>query len=570
MPRLAPRRLASRSVLALLASSGLASIALADLPAILDRAPTGATAILAAPSLNKLDVGAAGIMGALGQAPDGLMAAMEMLGLAQNVDMTRPVVVMMMPVTDPNAAAEAPPLIALLPVNDFQAMVKALGAADPGAAMSEISLQGETFYAKAVDGNYAALSPLKGLLEKFDGAGGNLAAHAAVLGQAGERVASKGDLFVMFDPASVQQLSNAGLNPLAGALQKPLLAAGLGGMGQGGAIPGARLMQDAVGGVFAIRSLDAGLHVELAMNYKPGSERANMLGGGGVSTPLLKSLPDEPFLLAYAADLSTPGMKNLVKALGGDDPAAAASQPLLALGAAVDGQAVAIYPNPAGVFGGLLARSVSYYAAPNPADFTKSFKTLITGLNGQVADGSQIATTYTDGALSEGNLKADAYTLKMLATGGGGSPLALFYGPSSGPNGHVASGEKGVYVTTVADAKLMSKALATTPDASLASNKLVAQVAANLPANRSGELYLGVKPILDTVLPFMAMAGMNANYTPPADLPPLGIAFVPEGGGFSIDAFVPAEVLKAAQTLGAAIQQAAPQGGPNQPKKPAF
>ncbi len=569
MPRLARRRCVSRSVLALIVGAGSASLADAALPKILDHTPQGAMAVIGAPSLDRLDAGAAGVLGAIGQAPAGLKGALEMLGLAQAIDMTQPVAVLVMPTANPEAAAEAPPIIALLPVGNFQAMAKALGAADPAAPMPEISIQGETFYVKPLGEHYAAFSPMKDLLEKFDGAPGNLAVHAANLGQAGERVASSADVFVMFDPSSVLQMSKAGLNPLAGALQKPLMAAGLGGLGQGGGMPGERLMQDAVGGVLALRRAPGGLHLDLAMNYKAGGERANMLSAGEPSAPLLKTLPNDPFLLAYAVDLSTPGMKAIVRAFGGDDPAAAASQPLLALGAAVSGQAVAIYPNPAGLFGGLLARSVSFYAAPNPIDFKQSFKTFITGLNGQQSDGAQIATTYTDGALAEGSVNADGYSLKVLAGGGSGSPLALFYGPSGGPNGHVSPGEKGVYVTTVADAKLMAKALGTKPGESLGSNALIAQVAGNLSANRTGELYLGVKPVLDQILPLMAMAGMSANFTPPADLPPLGIAFVPEGGGFAIEAFVPNEVLQAGQALGAALQQGAA-NRQGEPKKPAF
>lgn len=569
MPRLVRTRHPSARLLAILAGAGLASLAHAALPKILDHTPKGTVAVLGAPSLDRLDVGAAGILGAIGQAPAGLKGALDMLGLAQVIDMTQPVAILMMPVADPNAAAQAPPIIALLPVADFQAMAKALGAVDPTAPMPEIFIQGEPFFVKPLGERYAAFSPMKDLLEKFDGAPGNLAIHAAALGQAGERVAASADVFLMFDPASVQQMSKAGLNPLAGALQKPLMAAGLGAMGQGGGIPGEQLMKDAIGGVIAVRRAPGGLHFDLAMNYKPGGERANMLAAGATSSSLLTSLPNDAFLLAYAVDLSTPGMKALVKAFGGEDPAAAASQPLLALGAAINGQAVAIYPNPAGLFGGLLARSVSYYAAPNPAEFKQSFKTFVTGLNGQVSEDAQIATTYTDGAIAEGNVSADGYTLKVLSSGGVGSPLAMFYGPSGGPSGHVSTGEKGVYVTTVADAKLMAKALAVTPDISLGANPLISVVAKNLSANRAGELYIGIKPVLDQILPLMAMAGMSANYTPPADLPPLGIAFVPEAGGFAIEAFVPNEVLQAGQALGAALQQGAA-NRQTEPKKPAF
>lgn len=569
MSRRTRLRRPSPRLLAILAGAGLASLANAALPKILDHTPRNAVAVLGAPSLDRLDAGAAGLFSVFGQANGGLKDALQMLGLAQAVDTTQPFAILMMPVNDPNAAADAPPIVALLPVSDFQAMAKALGAADPAAPMSEISMQGETFFVKPLGERYAAFSPLKQLLENFDGAPGNLALHAAAIGQAGERVASDADVFLMFDPASVQQMSNAGLNPLAGALQKPLMAAGLGAMGQGGGMPGEQLMKDATGGLLALRRSPAGMHVDLAMNYTPGGERANMLAAGASSAPLLNALPTGEFLLAYAVDLSTPGMKALINAVGGSDPAAAASQPLLALGAAIGGQSVAIYPNPAGLFGGLLARSVSFYSSPNPADFKQSFKTFVTGLNGQNAEGAQIATTYTDNAIAEGSVNADAYTLKVLATGGVGSPLAMFYGPSGGPSGHVSAGEKGVYVTTVADAKLMAKALATTPDQSVGANPLVAQAAANLPPNRAGELYIGVKPVLDQILPLMAMAGVSANYTPPADLPPLAVAFVPEGGGFAIQAFVPNEVLQAGQALGSAIQQGSA-NRQSEPKKPAF
>lgn len=553
-----------------LALASLAGAARADLPPILDRAPKDTVAALVTPSLGQLDKNLAAAMTAIG-GQFSVAGFMKDIGLGGGIAMDKPVAVLLLP-GDMNA--EVPPLVALLPVGDFGRFSGLMNGKAEGD-LTQVMVSGEAFYAKPVEGGYAALSPMKELLAKTDLSAGRLGDHAANMGRSGAEVAMNADAFLLLNGDQVRALAAAGQNPFGGLMKDAFTRAGLPNL-LGGDISNSVLFKDASAAVIGLRPSAAGIQGDLAFHYKPGSDMAKGLTTGGDSKALLKALPSDPYLLAFAFDYSAPGVKTVLKSFSGEgglgDPS------LFALLEQASGQAGVINPNPAGLFGGLLSRGTYFYSGPDAGKLAESFKTTIEKLNNQMTGDFQASTTYKPGAATIDGASADAWSVKMTSTTQG-SPLALIYGPAGGPNGHVVKAKNGVYTTTSPDTKLVTKAVsASNGQGTIAEDKSLASVAALLPANRAAEAYIGVKAIIEQALPWLKMMNKPVDFTPPETLAPIGLAAVVDGGGLRITAYAPSETVKSlrqfANAMNAPAAPAPAAGAPgnapgNGPAKPA-
>ncbi len=570
MPRtttLPPR--AARLGIALLAgaAAALSNIAHAEVPAVLDRVPKNIVAVLATPAISRLDKNLAAMTTAAQLPGVPINAMLGALGISAGLALDKPFAIALV---QGDMKAALPPILVLAPVTDYGAMVKSLGGS--GDALAEIKIQGDTFFIKQIDGGYAALSPLKPVLEGFDGKGGNLPAHAELMGKNGEDVAGDADAFVFFHRDELQKLIDSGFNPFQGPL-KMLSQQGLGVQLNGMTGP---LMKDATGVVMGLRASPMGASIDVSANYKPGAEMAKAFADAGDSKPVLKNLPSDSYILAWSADMSKPGMRSLVNSVAGDravskvmlDPALFASPERL------NSYAGIIYPNPAGLFGGLLARGLRFYGAANNQEFLDAFAKAYESLNNKADNAIQVSTSVKPSDKQVEGVAITDYMMKATSAGGSGSPLALFFGPNGGPSGAVAATKSGVYASTVADPKLIAKAIslgnAATGPAFL-DDRPTAQVASALPPGRSAELYLGAKGIFDAIAPLIAMGGRQIDYTPPADLPPIGVALITGGGQLKVSAVVPAPVMTTFSKLSAAMQAPPPKQPGNDPNaKPAF
>ena len=523
-------------------------------PAALDRVPTDAIVVVATPSLERLDKNAGNLITAAEMpqmsTPSQLLG---MLGLKEGLDMTGSAAIALMP---GDMAAEVPPVVMLLPTKDYAGLLKSFGAT-AGEGVTEFVAAGETLFAKDAGGGYAAVGMMKEMVEKFDAAPGKGEAHAARLGVTGRAVLEDADVVVVADVPAFMATFGEGVNPFGGAFQQMFSGPGLIQNPAGRVSPLMdAIKRDATFGVVGLTTSSLAATIDAAVQFKEGSELFEATAAGGSSAGLLNSLPADPFIMAYGIDVNAGGMRNLVRKVmapqAGEAEQPATQNILLGLIDVVNAQAGVIYPNPGGLFAGVIARGVFYYEAPDAQGFKDALQRFLESVNG-VDDGNVMLTTsFTPGAATINGVSADAYGIKVGFSGGrAGTPMMMFYGQPGGPTGHIAAGGRGVYMTTSPDQALMTKALgAAQPGAkSVGADPLVEQIGGMLPANRTFEMYLGVKPVMDQVAPILAMAGRPLAAPIPADMPPVGVGAVVGGGGLRVTTIAPAPVIKTINTL---------------------
>src|SRR5690606_4754685 len=161
-----------------------------------------------------------------------------------------------------------------------------------------------------------------------------------------------------------------------------------------------------------------GIGADMAFRFKPGSQLASFFPGGDEPRNLLNLLSDRPFLFATAMDLQAVDVVELANALaekaGLDEEHAGALQGMRIFEAA-DGMAMAIYPSPAGLMGGLLNQMVTVYTG-EADDLRESLRTTVTDATlmnlQQMEDlGVEVSAEYTQDAEEIDGVSVDAYTV---------------------------------------------------------------------------------------------------------------------------------------------------------------
>ncbi len=567
------RRRAQHTLGAGFLAAGLltASAASAALPAALDRVPTDALAVVVSPSVDRLDKNAAALLTAI-EMPTVTSPAqlLSVVGLSRGVDTTKPVALVL---TAGNMGGDVPPALLLLPVSDYAAVAGSLSAADTTGKISAGTAAGEAVFIKKIDGGYAALSPMRSVLENFTGDTGMLAAHEKALGAMGVSVVENSDAALIANIPALAPMIEPGMEQLKGQLGALTMMQG--GMAQGLTdspldMAMQNFVRDAKVGVLGLKATGMGLTASLAATFKEGSELAKIFEGGGDSTPLLKKLPDVPFLLAYAVDLSSPvartiiGNTNNLRATT-EGPMPAVTPGMAAFIDSLSGQSGMIMPNPAGFMGGLLARGVAYYASPTPDALVNQFNTIVTDLNGKTINGQTFSGVFNADSTKIGAQTVSGYSLRMKAAPGSMAAglEGAMYGPTGGPSGFIAKTGAGVVVTTTPDQSLMSITLAASEGKNtLNANRMLSQVQSNLPGKRIFEAYISPRPILDQATPFLAMMGQPLDAAAiPAEIPPVGMSISADGGSMRFDAFIPAPVIKTGISIAQSLQGLMPQRG---------
>lgn len=554
-----------------LASSLLtASAASAALPASLDRVPTDAMAVVVAQSVDRLDKNAAALLTAI-EMPTVTSPAqlLSVVGLSRGIDTAKPVALVL---TSGDMGGEVPPALLLLPVSDYAAVATSLGATDTTGALSAGTAAGEAVFIKKIDGGYAAISPMRSVLEKFTGDSGMLAAHEKALGAMGVSVVENSDAALIANIPALAPMLEPGMEQLKGRLGALTMMQG--GMAQGLQnspldMAMTNFVRDGKVGVLGLKATGMGLTASLAATFEEGSELANIFKGGGDATPLLKKLPNVPFLVAYAVDVSSPVARTIInntnelRALS-DTPQAPAMPGIAAFVENLSGQSGMIMPNPAGFMGGLLARGMAFYATPAPDALVDQFSTVVTGLNGKTINGLSYSGVFNANSTMVGAQQVSGYSLRMQAAPGSmASGMGMIYGPSGGPSGFVANTGTGVLVTTTPDQALMSIGLAAAAGKNtLEANRMLSQVQSNLPARRIFEAYISPRSILDQAMPILAMMGQPLDQGAiPAEIPPVGMSISADGGSMRFDAFIPAPVIKTGISIAQSLQGLIPQRG---------
>lgn len=571
--RLSVRRRAPRTLAASLFATALASSGASALPESLDRVPTDALAVVVAPSVERLDKNVGSLLAAIEMpAVTSPAQLLSVVGLSRGINMARPVALVLMP---GDLAGEVPPALLLLPVSDYAAIAQSLGA-DAGGAIAQGNAAGETIFIKRIPGDYAAVSPLRSILERYSGDAGLLNAHRAALGPTGVGVVEQADAALIANVPALAPILAPAIDNARNQLRA--LTAMNPAMGPGANLDNSPIelalrnfLRDGQTGVLALRASGMGLTATLSATFKPNSELAGIFAAGGNSTELLAKLPDQPFMLAYAVDASAPTARTILanaEALAAQNPLAAEQVKvpgIQSLRDSLTGQAGMILPNPAGLMGGVLARGVYYFASPNADAVISSYRSTIEELNGKSVAGLNYTGAFNQDSTTVAGRKVSAYSIRVQSAPGSlmASPMATIYGPSGGPSGFIGKTPGGAVVTTQPDQRLMDTAVnaAEGKGNPLAANRVLRQVQSNLGPNRVFEGYFSIKPVLDQVTPFLAMMGQPLDpNSVPAELPPIGLSVSSADAAMRADIFLPAPVIKTGAALAEIVQGFIPAG----------
>lgn len=489
--------------------------------------------------------------------PLGMILAMPGLNTAGSVG------VAMMPMPE----GEEPGVVILVPVTDYAAMVAGAGGTIDGA-VATLAMGPQTVYSKDVGSGYAAVSPDRLALTGFKGQAGQFEAHVKALGPVGLRVASECQAVVIANiPALSPQIDEA-MSEIEDQMQMAMMlnpqAAAAG--GQVAVVESLvdAVQRDARVGVMGLNIDEGGsVSLDLAVQFKDGSESATMCSNDGRASGLLARVPSVPFLLSFALDTSSSGMKDLMRRAERVAKAAAPADgqgggsvfdPFGGLGAQIDstdGYAVVWGQTPA-LFGGLFSNSAGFLKSSKPAQQLAAAQAAIEKLNATKAAGTTYSTTYTKGAIEVDGVKVDEWGVQMAMDPNDPMGMqaqqmqSMLFGPS-GMGGFVGQTREGLVFTMARNTPLLKQAIQAAADGKgLAEQDAVKAVAAKLPASRTLEGYVGIKPILETVGQAMAMFGGGiGEITMPEHVPPLGISVTTDSGGAQFRLHAPADTIKA-------------------------
>lgn len=566
---------------------GLAFSAYADLPAALDRVPADAVVAVSLKDLAKIQTQFKKLVDATGMKAD--LSTADQLLATPGVNKNGSAAIVLMPGAAKDKEGPGP-MVIVVPVSDYAAFVKAFGGSgsDKIAALTmpeEMGVGGEAHqvFAKDLGGGYAAMGPAKDVIEGFDGAAGKSAGHKKALGAVGGRVADANDTVVVANIEKLAPMIEQGVKSMKDQLGMMMA---MGGAQADQAQTGMKVIEaisqavirDATVAVAGLGFDEKGVTFDMGAQFKEGSPSHKLFQSKGKAPALTAKLPAQPFLFAGATDVSSPGVKQLMK------DAAAMNPVVEGFGMVktfyenldkVDGIAFSIGATPQLMGGGLFANSMAYMATSDGAGVITRMKTTVEEMNGKTIQGTTFATTYKPGAVDAGGVKADEWSMNMQVDPN--SPMAMqmqqiqmmLWGMGGGPSGYIAPAQGGVIYTLSKNQKLLTDSLAAAKGQAAADgDALLKEVAANLPPDRTFEAYIGTKSIMDTAVQFMAMMGGGANVKVPDQLAPVGIGGTTDSGGVQTRTYLPASVIKAVVDLGNSMKAPQAEEGPADNKKP--
>lgn len=554
--------------LAVAAVALVAGRAMAQVPAALDRIPSDVAVAISVKDIGKLKAGIESMAKALGVPAaqmEGMMKVDQVLGM-QGADVNGSAAIGIL-----SLDGEEPEAIAVLPVRDYAAFMKNFGGS--GAGIEEIKLDTKPVYVKNIEGGFAVAGPDKALVEKFGGKPGNGKAHEALMGAAGKAIASTRDVVIV---ANISKVGDHIKEALAGVKESVDMAMMMAGQNADTSIFekfSETFVRDGAAGIIGVGLTDAGLTIDFAAQFKEGSESAGYFASKGSASKLIAALPNQQSLFAGAIDISSPSMRKILKDI---QQAAAKMQEaagekdapgFLPSGWADSADGIAFQmgnsPSP---MGSLFVNTVAYIKTSDAAKMGSVMKDGMLAVNGKTVKGMTYETTYQEG-VKAGELTVDAWTMKMTADPEDpeavqmSQAMGMLFGPN-GLSGYTAKTDGGLVMTYAKNTALVQRALAAAKGGeNMNADPEVAKIAAELPADRSFEGYIGVQGLVDTALAFMGMMGMAPNIAPPENIPPVGMGAATHDGGIRMTVVIPTKVMTSVKSLMEAMDGGGGNGG---------
>jgi hypothetical protein len=637
-----------RSLVCTLALASLTGVALADVPAALDRVPEGFEGAIAIPNIEKLEVTLAKIpefdrMLKSGGASIEAKGSVDIFDWAKRpgVNKNGSVALFSMPLDAAGKAAakakkaadekgdeagdespdfggdamearekmmeESARVLVLVPVSDYKAFVQGLKG-NPVDAVAEVTLDlpelpgenenaadeaaeegSQKAYARNIGGGYALMGVSKKTVEDFKPVEGKLKAHGEFLGATGRKIADDAMVLIIGNMAEMKDGIQDNFKNLEKNPQLAMATAGAGEQAKKGLemieLVANNFARDARVGIVGVGLDDKGMWIDVASQFNKGTELAGFFQDKGNVQPLLQKLPTQTFVAMLAMDTAGAGMKKLMTNLakqGGDDAGAMLSS--LTAADKVDGFGWMMGASPAGLMG-LFSSTSSFTMVKDPQAYLGEVKKSYEAMNGKTIAGMTFKTSYTSAASTIEGTKVDSYTvsqtadpnnqeaqqaLMMQGMMGGGGPSTGMYAPVEG----------GVVATYSKNNLLMKEAITTAGSSKgVATTDEVKMLQSYLPADRTMEGYVGVKPVMEMALGAMMMFGMEIDITLPEKITPIAFGATTNDGAFRARVFVPHDVMTAIGEVSKSMQegmqegmqdQMAPGGDEEEGKAPGF
>lgn len=473
----------------------------------------------------------------------------------------------------------------LVPVSDYAAFVKALGATET-TGISEVNMHGKAAFVKDVGKGYAIISEHKEPLGRYAGAEGNLAAHTKALGAVGAQVDEATDMMMFFNIPVLRADIEEGLKEMEKGAGEQMMP----GMEQAKKAfvmlqtMGESFTRDASVGIFGVGLSDAGIIVDAGAQFREGTELAKLFNEQGDTLRIVDRLPEQDFFVVSALDTSKPGTKKILHsymdmtksmmegAKGEESKTAEVMQKMMGpfsdMMAQVDntdGFGMMMGATPGGLMGGLFVNSTAYVESKNAAGYLDTMRKSMESLDGQEFGGITVKSS----CKSDADTLADVSVVKwsMQMTADGNDPEAqqmvmmqnMIMGPR-GLNGFAGIVDKSVVMTYSDNKLLMTNAIEVARSGKgLGSAEDVRAAQAVLPSGRIMEAHLGMKTILETVQGVMGMMGGPTDWEVPEKIAPISMGLTTNGGGLGARFYVPNDVIMAFKDMGEAMKGAANQ-----------
>lgn len=541
------------------------------MPAALDRVPADALVAVGITNVKQLKTDMDAFVALLPQRPDQFDQLDEVLNL-DGVKADGSMAFAMMAPGEGEEPGEDN-LVLIAPVADYAAFVTGLGGQAEG--ISEVDAFGRTMYVKDAGGGYAIISPLAELTETFDAAAGKTAAHLALIGPTGEGVADANDVFVMANIQALAPMIEEGMEESFDQAEQMAEMAGAQAEQMKAAINmGEEMLKGFVrDGQAGVMGFDFGTHgvtVDVAANFKAGSQSAGFFAAKGAAAKHFSKLPATNFFFAGAYDTSAPGLKNLMTEIFDATKAMAPQGGDWSWMTQANGSAYVMGATANLMGGGLFSNTYLFIDAKDPAAVKDGMHKALVAANGQTNQGMTTTTSYTENVATLAGVSVDGWGMKLAPDASNPAAaqvqqaMMMIYGPAGGPSGLVGTVDSGVVMTMTDNQGAMTLALqaAKGEGSNLGANATMKAIDDRVPEGASMVGYIGVGSILETVSQFMMMMG-GAQFDVPADMPPIGFAAVTDGGAVHLRVIGDAATIKGVSDIASAMmpEPAEPEGG---------
>lgn len=539
---------------------------LAGIPEVLDRVPTNAGLIIAIDNLSGFHARAEGLISMLSLdsvGPGNVLGMTKAWLDTPGLNATGGLVIAFL--TDAQGhlelEGEAPQAAMFIPVSDFNAFAGAFEGKDEGGVIVG-SMDGDTIYLKDIGGGYALASPNRDLASSMNPVAGNMASHAKRLGATGIRVASSSAMFAAVDVQVVAPMiteAGAGFREQMEMVSSMMgdQAQGMGAMGQLIETFAQDLARDGQTGLVGVSLADDGVSLDLAATFKDGSEMAQAMSVPGNAIELLSHVPDMPYLLAGAIDMSSPAVRNMFKAMGTISASMTPGQPnmmeLFNLGKMIDGQrgmAMVMGNPPSMIMGGMFSKTVQYIACDDPKASIATVTEMMKTMNGMASGPMRFETEFKPGLTTVEGTSIDGWGMKMALDPADPSAdqmqmgMMMIFGPQMGLSGYYAQVPGGLITTYARESGLAAKAIqAAGAGGGLGTSADVRAAAARLPKRCVVAAFVGLDSLMQQASGLMAMGGQSFGVDVPESMGALALGIAMSDGSTHARVFVPQSLL---------------------------